>query len=46
MRCNAQSQTLRINVPANFLDVIVTLVPKLGGTLLSDDEEIIFCQPR
>lgn len=46
MSINAQSvKTLRINIPVNFLDVITTLVPKLGGTVLSDDEEIIFCQP-
>ncbi|MDR1921894.1 MAG: helix-turn-helix domain-containing protein [Candidatus Adiutrix sp.] len=46
MSINAQSlKTLRINIPVKFLDVIVTLVPKLGGTVLSDDAEIIFSQP-
>ena len=46
MSSNLQSlKTLRINIPSKFFDVIVTLVPKLGGSVLNDDEEIIYCQP-
>jgi DNA-binding XRE family transcriptional regulator len=46
MSDNLQSfKTLRVSVPSNSFDVVVTLVSKLGGSVFDDDEEIVYCQP-
>lgn len=44
-------ETLRVSIPKNFLDVITTLVPKLGGSVLiaqeaDDDDETIYWEPE